>query len=117
MTAGNNDRELEGISDFFISGGNEEVKTFERPEGPKFEQKIPQESEFGVDELTTIRRRITIPDAENAQTSMNELLQRYMEEHFTLFRVELRRTSGTVENKARKSVREEVIILLKEPSQ
>ncbi len=116
MKNGNNNQELEGISDWFISANGEKRKAPERSQETKIKNYSQGPNEYEVDELVTVRRRITVPNTENGQNRMKELLQRHLEDRFTLFRVELRRTEGNVEAKASKSVREEVIILLKESS-
>jgi hypothetical protein len=116
MKNGNNSQELEGISDWFISVNGEKTKASEPSQetGTKDYGLVDKECE--VDELVTVRKRITVPNTQNAQDSIKELLQQHLEDSFALFRVELRKTAANVETKARKSRREEVIILLKEPS-
>jgi hypothetical protein len=114
MKNGSNNQELEGISDWFISANDEKRKAPERSRETKIKSHSQGPNEYEIDELVTVRRRITVPNTENGQNSMKELVQRHLEDRFTLFRVELRRTDGNVETNARKSIREEVIILLKD---
>jgi hypothetical protein len=116
MKNGNNNQELEGISDWFISVNGEKIKGSEPSQETRTKECGLTDKGCEVDELVTIRRRITVPNTQNAQDSMKELLQQHLEDRFALFRVELRRTAANVETKARKSKREEVIILLKESS-
>jgi hypothetical protein len=114
MKSGNNNHELEGISDWFISANDEKTKASERSQEIRTKHDGLKDKECEVDELVTVRKRITIPNTEDAQRSMKELLQKHLEDRFALFRVELRKTADKVEAKTRKSIREEVIILLKE---
>jgi hypothetical protein len=116
MKNGNNNQELEGISDWFISANDEKTKASERSQETRSKRYGLRERECEVDEVVTVRKRITVPNTEDAQNSMKELLQKHLEDRFALFRVEMRRTAGKVETKARKTIREEVIILLKESS-
>jgi hypothetical protein len=116
MKSENNNQELEGISDWFISANDEKAKASERSQETRTEHYGLRDKEYEVDELVTVRRRITVPNTEDGQNSMKELLQKHLEDRFTLFRVELRRTVGKADKKARKSIREEVIILHKDSS-
>jgi hypothetical protein len=114
MKGENDNQELQGISDWFISANDEKSKAFEQPEGTRAKTYGVRDKEYEVDELITVRRRITVPNTEEGQNSMKELLQKHLEARYTLFRVELRRTKGEFETKAGKSIREEVIMLRKD---
>jgi hypothetical protein len=115
MKSENNNQELEGISDWFISANDEKRKASERSQETGTKHYL-RGKEYEVDEMVTVRRRITVPNTEEGQNSMKELLQKHLEDRFTLFRVELRRTVDKVETKGSKSIREEVIILHKDSS-
>ena len=123
--------ELEEISRWFLSSNEE------RKEGPT--KSLPESvegqthqmdgqthqadgqthqtgEEFEIDETIRVQRRISFSNTQNAQNEMKACLLKHLQENYTILRVELMKTTDQLQPKAKKSVKEEVLICVKESS-
>jgi len=107
--------ELEEISRWFLSS-REEGK--EAPKVNESEERQLQrpESECEIDESVSIRRRISFPNSQTGQNEMKSCLLKHLQDNFAISRVELKKTTDQFQPKAKKNVKEEVLLYLKDSS-
>jgi hypothetical protein len=104
-------QELGSISGFFISAPEErkgssahvsELKAWAHPK-----------EECEIEESVTARKRIAYTNTRNAQENMKKNLFMFLQEGYTISRIELRRTSERVEPGNRTITTEEIALFLK----
>ncbi len=109
--------ELEEISRWFLSP-NEERKEGpgkSLPESVEGQTHQPGE-EFEIDETVHVHRRISFSNTQNAQNEMKACLLKHLQENYTILRVELTKTTDQLLPKAKKNIKEEILICVKDSS-
>ena len=107
-------RELERVTDLFISSDEEQVpgeKLLEF-EGTYADQ---TEDDYEVEETVKVRRSITYPASERAQENIRKCLYEHLKDDYIISRVELIKRSEVLKLRNVKSKKEEIIIALKPP--
>ena len=110
-------RELECVSNLFISSGEEEEEVPNEEllnlKGTNADQ---TEDDFEVEETVSVRKQITYLSSEKAQENMRGCLYEHLKDDYIINRIELTKKTETLKLKNVKSKKEEIIILLKPPN-
>jgi hypothetical protein len=107
-------RELECVSDLFISSGEEQVpgeKQLEL-EGTYADQ---PEDDYEVEETVRVRKTITYPASKRAQENIRKCLYEHLKDDYIISRVELVKRSEVLKLRNVQTKKEEIIIALKPP--
>jgi hypothetical protein len=82
-------RELECVSDLFISSGEEEEVPDEELLECKGTYADQTEDDFEVEETVSVRKRITYPASEKAQENIRRCLHEHLKDDYIINRIEL----------------------------
>ncbi|MBN1271355.1 MAG: hypothetical protein JXB26_03720 [Candidatus Aminicenantes bacterium] len=106
-------RELETVTNLFISSEGEDKAPLENLYAAKEKTSIPKEADCDVEEILHIRKNIAYPETENAQESMKRRLFQLFQEGYMLNRVELKKNTCVHHHQKRRVSQEEIAIFLK----
>ncbi len=104
-------QELGSISSFFIST-SEEGKTSSANASDLDARNRPKEN-CEVEESVTARKRIAYPNTRNAQEDMKRNLFKFLDEGYSISRIEVKKTSERVEPGNRTVTTEEISMFVK----
>jgi len=114
MEKNNPRRELENISNYFITSSEEKKTPVENLFEDRGIYSGRADEEFEVEESVSIRKKIEYLDTQNAQENIKRCLFGHLQEDYIISRIELRKTADILQPKRKKRREEEIIILLKE---
>ncbi len=106
-------RELECVSDLFISSAEKEEVPDEEPLEFKRTYADQTKDDFEVEETVSVRKRITYPASEKAQENIRRCLYEHLKKDYIINRIELIKSTETLKLRNLKSKKEEIIIVLK----
>jgi hypothetical protein len=104
-------QELGSISNFFITTSEERKGSSGSVSGLKAWGHPKEECE--IEESVTARKRIAYPNTRSAQENMKKNLFVFLQEGYTISRIELRKTSERVEPGNKTITTEEIALFLK----
>lgn len=108
-------RELERVSDLFISSGAEEVLD-DKLLGFMVKCADQRGNDFKIEETVNVRKRITYPASKKAQENIRRCLYEHLKNDYTINRVELVKSTEILKLGNVNRKKEEIIIIL-DPSE
>ncbi len=108
------DRELENVTNLFISsnnGGNSPAKV-QMPVDPP--ETAPLDGEVEIEETVHIQKTMAYPPTRKAQEALRRYLLERIQENYTISRIELKKTTDVFTQQKKTIKEEEIIVLLKE---
>lgn len=114
MEKSNPRRELENISNYFITSSDEKKTRVENLFEDRGISSGRADEEFEVEERVSIRKEIEYIDTQNAQENIKRRIFAHLQDDYIISRIELRKTSDILQPKRKKRQEEEIIIILKE---
>jgi hypothetical protein len=104
-------QELGSISNFFISASEERRGSFSNV--PELKVYGHPKEDCEIEESVTARKRIAYANTRSAQENMKKNLFAFLQEGYTISRIELKRTSERVEPGSKTITNEEIALFLK----
>lgn len=106
-------QELSSISGLFISGQEEKAAPLSHVLGPRGVARGYPEEGCEVDETVTVRKRIGYPGTGHGQETIKKSLSGFLQDGYSISRIELRKTSETRRPGNRTITNEEIALYLK----
>ncbi len=115
MEKNNFGRELENVTNLFISSNGESRAFQPGVEKAQDETSVPEPEpmDVNIEETVRVKRKMAFHGSQDVQRNMTHTLFKYLQENYIITMVELRKASDIFEQ-GKKTTREEEIVLYRE---
>jgi hypothetical protein len=106
-------QELSSVSGLFISSQEEKKTPLSKVSQLAGTARGHSKDDFEIEEFVTVRKRIAYPGTQNGQETMKKNLFGFLQDGYSISRIELKKTSETLRPGNRTITNEEIALYLK----